>query len=896
MVDVHIEFAHVCCDGTRREWTHDYNIRKGTTIRKLRQVMVLPNGTPEEANCFELRKGGRRVADFVQVWQESTFQFKYIGPEEGTKKAALDDAREAGEAEAEVDLSGKWAMVDAKGGKAHYVIKHEPGSDKFTGEQVGFASISGGTISGKTIEWEVGGFKCKGRVEDSGRTIADLHVVMENGRELGVYQGMLEYDDSCWGRHEHYDLKGRKDVENMKANDIEAVKRRVEKMGYTGFAVWKGFAYIKAAGKPLTRDDLEWCGDENEVVFYLFTPPDPYEDGSEEEEDSKPAETAKPPAESKPPAQSHQAPPQSKPASQEVDVTVRHAMPEQESQITVKVKSDAKVYEVRRAVMEALGEARLSEVKIVRRSGKSFTSIDNEEPVGDRREFLSMGRILLPKDSQPGPATSNGQKPAGTPASAKAAAPSPTGPATFKITCADDESEKEVSLPLSLSVRELKQKICEQVQRGPASRASMHVYNDIFDKIDRELHDADKLDSIDAQDRASLRIVGISLGPPAEVEVTVKHGTAEHSVTVSVPDTSTMFELKKAVAAKIGCPASDVRMVKKLSSGSGGWASATDSERLNGRTEFTCLGRGLESPPSGAQRADAAAAAKTTGGDVEVTVAHTTSGRSEQVKVPDTSTMLQLRKAVAAKLGCPHSDLRIVKRLAGGSGGYQSVLDSVRLNGLTEFTCMGKALEVAEAAPPPPAKAPEVPTPAAPPAQAKDLKITVTVERTMGFTMELEAKAGSTIAELKQQLAATDPTGQAKPDDWSMGISPKADGEEPRPLADSTVLGEEHVRLDLITKTEEEKAGGGAEQAPAASQDVEVTLTHAMDGTSVQVSMPADATIIDVRRAVMSKIGQSKLSEVKIVKKQGASIQSLGDSEPLNGRTALKTMGCPLSS
>merc|ERR1712110_1004577 len=115
------------------------------------------------------------------------------------------------------------------------------------------------------------------------------------------------------------------------------------------------------------------------------------------------------------------------------------------------------------------------------------------------------------------------------------------------------------------------------------------------------------------------------------------------------------------------------------------------------------------------------------------------------------------------------------------------------------------------------------PTPSAP---AKELKITIMVERTLGFTMELTAKTGDTIADLKQQLAQTDPTGQVKPGDWSLGISPKIDGEAPKKLGDSTVLSEEHLKLDLIPKTDEEKAGGGAEEAPDTSP-TEVTLTHA---------------------------------------------------------------------
>lgn len=137
-----------------------------------------------------------------------------------------------------------------------------------------------GTLDGKTVRWNIGEFTCCGQVEDSGRTMSDIKVtITRSGMLFGVFDGLRLFEASCWTSHPGYDLRGRADAEQMDARDLDAVKRRVEKMGYAGFCVWQGFAYIKGCGsKPLTQEDLEYGGDENPVVFHLFTPPDPHEE------------------------------------------------------------------------------------------------------------------------------------------------------------------------------------------------------------------------------------------------------------------------------------------------------------------------------------------------------------------------------------------------------------------------------------------------------------------------------------------------------------------------------------------------------------------------------------------------------------------------------------------
>merc|ERR1712107_836819 len=155
----------------------------------------------------------------------------------------------------------------------------------------------------------------------------------------------------------------------------------------------------------------------------------------------------------------------------------------------------------------------------------------------------------------------------------------------------------------------------------------------------------------------------------------------------------------------------------------------------------------------------------------------------------DTSTIGELRAIVDTRLKASKADVRIVKKL--GAGGWQSVPDTERLNGKLEFSCMGKALEK-----PAPNEAGVQPQQF----EAKDPTITVTVDRALGFSFPFKVKKGTTISKLKFMMAAADPTGQANPDSWDVGITPSKEGEKAVSLPDNTPLTEEHLQLDLIPR------------------------------------------------------------------------------------------------
>jgi len=515
----------------------------------------------------------------------------------------------------------------------------------------------------------------------------------------------------------------------------------------------------------------------------------------------------------------------------EVEVTVRHAMENMASEVKVKVMTNSTLLDVRHAVMNAIGETKLSEVKLVKRVGGALTTWKNEAEVGDKREFLSMGRKLLPvgggSEADPG-----GQQ------DGQAEQSLPPGDVWLKITSMQDWAHRDVQLAGTRTVRELKAQLCEEAKRSFVGKVKLTIGG-------TALRDSDKLETIPESEWGNIIADGVELGPPKEVQVKVTHCNSQHFLTVTVLDTITIRQLRMALSDETIGDVAEVKIVRRLMGGSnGGWSAISDSERLNGRTDFFCMGKALEQPPPG----------------------------------------------------------------------------------------QAPPLELT-----------------APVFEDRDISISICLDRDLGITQEVSVKLGSSIRSLKELLAAGDPTHRTQPEDVGLELS-SAPG---RPLADSMLLTEESMKLDLVQAGQSAEAAA-AEDTPTgfmwlekgvasldgntaanlgrpqagqpfttkqldtlrqdpqwswitpdflasqgliqASGDVTLSLTHALDGTSTTVCVPATATILEVRRAVMLAIGQTKLSEVKLLTKGAdGDFEALEDGDTISGRTQLYTVGCPLA-
>mmetsp|Transcript_60794 Transcript_60794/g.177659 ORF Transcript_60794/g.177659 Transcript_60794/m.177659 type:complete len:590 (-) Transcript_60794:383-2152(-) len=437
MVAVHVAFRYQGVD-----WTRDFQVEDGATVHQLKQSMVQPEGgTKTDVDSFELRQRGHRVFEFEPIWEESYFDFMYLGPEEGGRRAARDLA---------------------------------------------------------------------------------AHKSFENAARAEEERRRREEEE-----RRRRDEEARRDSERRAERERRQAEERAAK------------------------------------------------------------EQAK--------------------APKQVEVTVRHSVEELKSQIAIRVMSNATILDVRLAVMAALGESKLSEVKLVKRQSGNLTTLSNDMPIGHVREFMSMGRILCATkvDDQ-------------------------STEVSFKLTSIMDYAEQFVSLPGDKTVKDLRVKICEQAKRGPVNHVQLWAG-------EKELKDHERLQQLSEQVDESLILSGIALGPPQLVDVRVTHASHGHQMTVSVLDTVCMRELKDAIATASGKPLPDLRMVKRLAGGH--WQSLPDSERLNGRAELHCMGGSTEQPQSAPVFEDK---------DLTVSICLDTSlGISQDVSVKRGSTIYSLKELLA---------------------------------------------------------------------------------------------------------------------------------------------------------------------------------------------------------------------------------------------------------
>lgn len=159
--------------------------------------------------------------------------------------------------------------------------------------------------------------------------------------------------------------------------------------------------------------------------------------------------------------------------------------------------------------------------------------------------------------------------------------------------------------------------------------------------------------------------------------------------------------------------------------------------------------------------------------DVTVTHAHDDKKSSITIEMDKTATILELRRAIMAELGeTKLSEVKIVKK-QGQS--FMSWADDQKLGERTQFLALGRKLDK--------------------PQLTSDLIIKVIIDQDLGIETTLTVKRGTTVYDLKEMLAKSDPTGQTKPEDMGLGVN--RDGKVTA-LNSRTVLTDAHTLLESI--------------------------------------------------------------------------------------------------
>merc|ERR1711972_925931 len=84
-VDVCIVF-----DYKGERWSHKFRIEKGSSVLDLKRLMVKTESPEEDVVSFDLQKRRIRVNNYETIDNPETYEFAYIGPEEGQRKKEKD--------------------------------------------------------------------------------------------------------------------------------------------------------------------------------------------------------------------------------------------------------------------------------------------------------------------------------------------------------------------------------------------------------------------------------------------------------------------------------------------------------------------------------------------------------------------------------------------------------------------------------------------------------------------------------------------------------------------------------------------------------------------------------------------------------------------------------------
>ncbi|CAJ1437166.1 unnamed protein product [Effrenium voratum] len=180
--------------------------------------------------------------------------------------------------------------------------------------------------------------------------------------------------------------------------------------------------------------------------------------------------------------------------------------------------------------------------------------------------------------------------------------PPPVRELEVQLTHAQDDSQQlTLNIPNNLLVRQLKERIVEEVGRGHASKIILSTSGE------NALNDDVALSSLEREIQDGLIVMGIDMSKAKEVKLKLLHAASDtpQSLSLSVLDTNTMLEIRKKVMQRLGeTSLSQCKLVKRLATG--GFQGLADDERLNKRRELLFLGRNLtedDKPPVSEKKA-----------------------------------------------------------------------------------------------------------------------------------------------------------------------------------------------------------------------------------------------------------------------------------------------------
>eukprot|EP00434_Breviolum_minutum_P004189 symbB.v1.2.003692.t1/scaffold193.1/size400748/11 len=168
-------------------------------------------------------------------------------------------------------------------------------------------------------------------------------------------------------------------------------------------------------------------------------------------------------------------------------------------------------------------------------------------------------------------------------------APPPLKELEIKLTHYQHENQQlTLSVVNNLLVRQLKERIVEEVGRGQVSKIMLSISGE------NALNDDVALSSLENEIQGGLLVMGIDMSKGKEVKVKLVHAASDspQSLTLTVLDTATMLEIRKITMQRLEeSSLSKCKLVRRLATG--GFQGLADDERLNKKRELLFLGREL---------------------------------------------------------------------------------------------------------------------------------------------------------------------------------------------------------------------------------------------------------------------------------------------------------------